>query len=154
MAVEIVAWTEDDEEGLRSLVVAENWRQFEVDFFEKKHRPWERTYVAVLDAAVVGFVEGTFCDSSEFDSGEFPPPRARIMNLLVSSLARREGVGTALMQRFAADAAAVGLESVVLHPDPQDSAGRRAFFTRFDFDRVRDTEMLGAPVQSVLNRTR
>ncbi|MFF7155280.1 GNAT family N-acetyltransferase [Streptomyces sp. NPDC008139] len=153
MAVEIMVLTEAHEAGLRALVVGENWRQFEVDFFEARHRPWERIYVAVLDSAVVGFIEGTFSDSGEFDSGELPPPRARIMNLLVDSLSRREGVGTALMHQITKDAVASTLQAVVLYADPRDSAGRMAFFARCGFRRLRGTEMLGAELGTVVERT-
>ncbi|MGW6793861.1 GNAT family N-acetyltransferase [Streptomyces chartreusis] len=108
-----------------------------------------RIYVAPLDGDVVGFVEGTFSDMSAFTSGEFLPPRARIMNRSVSSARRRNRVGSRLVQRFAAEAQTLHLDSLVLFPDPREPEERMAFFADCGLRPVAGSELLGAVLKSI-----
>ncbi|HEY5833693.1 GNAT family N-acetyltransferase [Streptomyces sp.] len=153
MAVEITELSDVYDADLRALLVAENWRTLAEGLIDARYRPYERLYVALRAGTVVGFAEGTFHDGAEFGSGEYPPPRARVMSLLVSSQARREGVGTALVRRFASDAQAAGLDALVLYPEPRDAAARLAFFTRCGLSKVAAGELFGARLGAVLAST-
>ncbi|MFE6946412.1 GNAT family N-acetyltransferase [Streptomyces chartreusis] len=141
--------TDTHDSSLRALLISENWHTHAASLIDDRHRPWERIYVALLDGEVVGFVEGTFSDMSAFTSGEFPPPRARIMNLLVSSARRRNRVGSGLVQRFAADAQAMHLDGLVLFPDPREPEERMAFFADCGLRPVIGSELLGASLESI-----
>lgn len=141
MTLKIVELTDAHDSSLRALLIA-------ASLIDDRHRPWERIYVALLDGEVAGFVEGTFGDMSAFTSGEFPPPRARIMNLLVSSAHRRNRVGSGLVQRFAADARAMHLDSLVLFPDPREPEERLAFFADCGLRPLVGSELLGASLES------
>ncbi|MCX4617874.1 GNAT family N-acetyltransferase [Streptomyces mirabilis] len=88
---------------------------------DHQQRRYEKLYIAVIGDEVVGVVEGMFADMEAFGSGELPPPRARIVNLLDSSHHRRTGIGSTLVQRFVIDAQAAQPGAA-----PRASRGRRA----------------------------
>ncbi|MFI8437342.1 GNAT family N-acetyltransferase [Streptomyces sp. NPDC079020] len=152
MTVEITEYRDTHREALHALFTAEDYRD-QAERLKLGQHLYEKRYVAVRDEAVLGFVEGTFLDRSDFEPGLFPAPRARVMTLLVSSATRRERIGGTLLRRFATDARDAGLDALVLFPDPHDPAGRLAFFRRCGLEKVASHEMLGAHLRTVLANT-
>ncbi|MGW5353362.1 GNAT family N-acetyltransferase [Streptomyces sp. NPDC004031] len=138
------------DEGLRALLVEEDWASRAR--VEPVRGSEERLYVALDDHRVVGFVEGHVEVSSGFENGQYPPPRGRIVNLLVVTAHRRSGTGAALVRRFAADCAAAGCDSVVLFPNQHRPAGRLAFFSACGFLPISGSAMLGATTAALTER--
>ncbi|MFJ3692122.1 GNAT family N-acetyltransferase [[Kitasatospora] papulosa] len=138
--------------GLRALLVAEECTHDALSLIDFRYRPYEKLYVALTDADVVGFLEGTFVDVSE-PGGGYPAPRARIMKLIVSSRFRRRGVGTALVRKFVADARSAHLDSLVLYPDPQESGYERrmAFFASCGMQKTDSPGLIGARLACLLS---
>jgi ribosomal protein S18 acetylase RimI-like enzyme len=154
VTVEIANMSTEHDAGLRDLLLAEGWASHAKRLLNGPSSLNPELYVALISGTVAGFAEGTFNSAGEFDSGDYPPPQARIESLLVSSQARRLGVGTALVRRFVTDAQAADLSSVLLFPSLFDPAGRLAFFESCGFTKIDGSELYGAPLQTVLSRTR
>ncbi|MGW3668107.1 GNAT family N-acetyltransferase [Streptomyces sp. NPDC005141] len=148
MTVKITELTDGHVSSLHALLMAEEMGYHAQSLLDQPRR-YEKLYVAVLDEQVVGFLEGTLIDMEVFASGELPPPRARIMNLLVSSQHRRNKIGSALVQRFVVDAQAALRGSLVLFPERHEAEGRTAFFTACGLHPVETTELLGAPLETI-----
>lgn len=140
---------EEHESSLRALFVAEGLALHAGALLDHCYRPYERLYVALADSAVVGFIEGTFTDREIFGSGELPPPRARIVQLVVAAHSRRTGIGSALVGGFAIDAEAARLDSLVLYPEPDRADVRRAFFHHCGMRPVLGTPLLGARLNTI-----
>ncbi|MFE9941942.1 GNAT family N-acetyltransferase [Streptomyces hirsutus] len=149
MTVEVTELAEEHESSLRALFVAEGMGPHAEALLDHRYRPYERLYVALAGSAVVGFVEGMFTDREIFGSGEFPPPRARIVQLVVAVHSRRTGIGSALVGRFAIDAEATRLDSLVLYPEPDRADVRRAFFHHCGMRPVTGTPLLGARLDTI-----
>ncbi|MFF3940414.1 GNAT family N-acetyltransferase [Streptomyces phaeofaciens] len=151
MIAKVIELDDSHDAGLRALLVAEGCLHDALSLIDIRYRPYEKLYVALADADVVGFLEGTFVDVSE-PGGGFPAPRARIMKLIVSTRFRRRGIATALVRRFVADARAERLDSLVLYPDPQEAGyeGRMGFFACCGVQKTDSPGLLGARLASVL----
>ncbi len=147
--MEITQLAGEHESNLRALFVAEGMGSHAEALLDHRYRPYERLYVALQGSAVVGFVEGTFTDNEIFASGAFPPPRARIVQLVVAVHSRRTGIGSALVGRFAVDAEAARLGSLVLYPEPHRADARRAFFHHCGMRPVTGTSLLGARLDTI-----
>lgn len=113
------------------------------------------TFAAWRDGKIAGMLTGSF-DSDFFESGAFdsfellPAPHALLDRVHVRASARGAGIGRALIQHYATEAAArrctfIG-GSLDLSSDP---TGRRAFFERLGFS-VRDLDNFGAPLSQLL----
>jgi ribosomal protein S18 acetylase RimI-like enzyme len=149
MTVEVSELAEGHESSLRALLVAEGMGLHAEALLDHGYRPYERLYVALAGSAVVGFIEGTFTDREIFGSGDIPPPRARIVQLVVAARSRRTGIGSALVGRFAVDAEAARLDSLVLYPEPDRADVRRAFFHHCGMRPVSGTPLLGARLDTI-----
>jgi ribosomal protein S18 acetylase RimI-like enzyme len=149
MTLEVTALAEEYESSLRALLVAEGVGLHAEALLDHRYRPYERLYVALAGSAIVGFIEGTFTDREIFGSGELPPPRARIVQLVVAAHSRRTGIGSALVGRFAIDAEAARLDSLVLYPEPDRADVRRAFFHHCGMRSVTGTPLLGARLDTI-----
>ncbi|MGW3819641.1 GNAT family N-acetyltransferase [Streptomyces sp. NPDC005046] len=152
MIAKVIELDDAHDAGLRALLVAEECTHDALSLIDLRYRPYEKLYVALTDADVVGFLEGTFVDVSE-PGGGYPAPRARIMKLIVSSRFRRRGIATALVRKFVADARAAHLDSLVLYPDPQKSGyeGRMAFFACCGMQKTDSPGLIGARLACILS---
>jgi GNAT superfamily N-acetyltransferase len=95
------------------------------DAVDLQFRQPREVYVAVSGAEILGVLEGKMTCPERWPHVAAPP--SSVFNLQV--VRRRRGIGTALLTRFAADAAAAGCRSLILSVDftpPRD--GRIAFF--------------------------
>ncbi|MFE0630865.1 GNAT family N-acetyltransferase [Streptomyces sp. NPDC058864] len=153
MTLEVAPLTHTHVDALHELLVTEGWTNLASEVERGVQPPRALRYVALADAEVVGFLEGTFWDTSEFACGAYPPPRARVSYMLVAPRARRRGVGRALLHQFVADAQDAGLHSVALFPDPRESGDRLAFFAACGLEQVTGEQLWAAPLTTATDLT-
>jgi GNAT superfamily N-acetyltransferase len=109
------------------------------DLCDYPDQPWP-VYVADIDVPV-GVLQGRFDESyderyAHYVPAGHPPPQAWIFDIVVDSDSRRQGIGSALIQRFAVDAAEAGCTYVALEVNLQHGDGlptRLEFFRKQGF---------------------
>lgn len=97
--------------------------------------------VAVVGGTVVGWLEGVLDGAYTGPGAPARPPHGYVLGLVVASTYRRSGAGRALLDRFVAEARAVGVRWVFLLPEEGPGvAGRVEFFRAAGFTPVADPD--------------
>lgn len=108
---------------------------------------------------VLGLLEGRLdmeCFDERWAPEQMSPPQAWVFHLAVRRAERRQGVGRALLRRFAVDAAAAGCTFLALAVQEDAAvAGRREFFRRCGLERLNvdacPPMVMGATLAAVLS---
>ncbi|MFE1104167.1 GNAT family N-acetyltransferase [Nocardiopsis alba] len=96
-------------------------------------------FVAEVDGATVGVLVGVL--DGVGPCAPVPPPHGYVLAVAVAPGRRRRGVGRALLDRFVAEARAVGVRWVFLLPEEGPGvAGRVEFFRAAGFTPVADPD--------------
>lgn len=115
------------------------------------------TFVAWRGCEIVGMLSGSldsdFAGNPAFDSFELPAaPHAFLDRVHVRGSVRRTGVGRALIEAYAIEAAAHGCTFIAGSIDlSSDARARRTFFEDLSFE-IRAHDNFGARVEDVLAR--
>jgi GNAT superfamily N-acetyltransferase len=150
--IEVTQLADEHADGLYAMLVAAGWPQTADDLAGGQRGSYE-VYVALSGARVVGMLEGSFHENVDCGLPGHAPPQSCVRTMVVARSERRKGVGAALLRRFAADAAAAGRTLVMVWPDPRYPADRLAFFAANGFTPTPGGQVLGAAVETVLDKT-
>lgn len=150
---------ETDRPALRRLLEeSDDFPQHLLPYYRRRGSRYE-TFVARRAGAIVGVLTGSF-DSDFEESGAFasfdlpPAPHAFLDRVHVHESARDAGVGRALIEAYASEAAARGCTFLGGQIDlSSDSTARRAFFERLGFS-IRDLDNFGAQPSQILSAGR
>ncbi|WP_189134922.1 GNAT family N-acetyltransferase [Wenjunlia tyrosinilytica] len=152
MDIEVTLLAEEHRAGLHALLTAVNWGRLAQELAQgglSTHSP----YVALSDGKVVGWLEGVLTNYEDTRVSLYPPPQTRINYVLTAPSMRRAGIGSALLHRFAADAAVAERSFVVLWADEREPGARLAFFAACGFEPIPDSGFLGVRVDVLLANT-
>ena len=130
-----------DGPGIARLLVAES-PHVDVQTYPRGVLPDGMVVLVAVDAgAVVGWLEGVLDGAYTGPGAPTNPPHGYVLGVVVSSAHRRSGVGSALLDRFAAEARTAGVRWVFLFPDESEGVeGRVRFFAAAGFVPVDDPD--------------